>query len=262
MVKVSFVPDPSFGYVYSMQSMTDSLYDQPIDLIYSLIINCKTENLLKALINPLCRGGLSNNIHLGLADTKAYISDTFENAEEELEIDRFRLFIVIKKWYEYHLQAAQEIIIYREGEFFDVQKNFSIVPTLHISEPALHDSQKVVFYRTKSGYYLPDTAPIEEVDIWVLYELLQYQNSPPGLRKPVKIEDENSFWNQFKNMRMDSNKVKLRPFSHMGAALDLLELEKTHLRELINTWDDLVAKDAREITIRRNGEQFEITGTF
>jgi hypothetical protein len=40
------------------------------------------------------------------------------------------------------------------------------------------------------------------------------------------------------------------------------ELDRTHLLELINKWEDLSNRDAKEIIVRRDGERFEIEGVF
>jgi hypothetical protein len=41
-----------------------------------------------------------------------------------------------------------------------------------------------------------------------------------------------------------------------------IELDRTHLLELINKWEDLSNRDAKEIIVRRDGERFEIEGVF
>jgi hypothetical protein len=40
------------------------------------------------------------------------------------------------------------------------------------------------------------------------------------------------------------------------------EMNKHHLLELINKWEDVSNRDAKEIIVRRDGERFEIESMF
>jgi hypothetical protein len=91
-----------------------------------------------------------------------------------------------------------------------------------------------------------------------MYELLQYNKR--SLRKPSESYDEPVFWTQFENVDIKDDKSFIRrPYSSPIAPPELV-MNKDHLRDIINQWDDLSLRDAKEITIHRDGERFTVEG--
>jgi hypothetical protein len=101
--------------------------------------------------------------------------------------------------------------------------------------------------------------------VWLVYEMVQYVARGGTRRWPTIIEDERSFWKQFANIRVYKKRVGIRGLYKINGTKDFtrdeFEMDKDHLRALINTWDQLSLADTPTIIIQRDGERFTITGS-
>jgi hypothetical protein len=125
--------------------------------------------------------------------------------------------------------------------------------------------QTIRFLRKSYNEYNEEHTPINDVAIWLFYELIQNDFICKPAREFLKnnimlkgcygncciveIQEERAILSYYLYTLPGENNRKF-------------ELNRTHLLELINKWEDLSDHDAKQIIVRRDGERFQIDGVF
>jgi hypothetical protein len=239
------------------------IQDEAFGLLRILLtadIGC--QSLIYALINPHSTGIAGNYFGITIQGTKLYLGDESDDYMA-VEAEPTNILLAIIKFTTYWINETPHLIIYKEGMLLDVQEDPQVSPLFITSaNNSAEPLNGVRLHRMGSSFYSPYTAPIKDKIIWLLFELLQYETNGGSARTPIAIEDETLFWKQFKNVRVYEKRVGLRRLSRINGTKDFtrdeFEMDKDHLRELINTWDTLSLADTPTIIIQRNGERFTI----
>jgi hypothetical protein len=237
--------------------------DINISLFYDLVSETGITSIAHPLLSPFDGSYRSDVCYMFCKGNRIILGWAYEEDEEgaiTIETDRNRFLIAVKKWYTYCMEDVEAIFLYREGEFFDIQCDAIVPPNFHYPLDVQKTPYSIVCYRHSTNYYLPNIAPITDMLLWIIYELLQYKKG--WRRKPSPNHDEPAFWAQFENVDIKDDKSFIRrPYSLPTAPPELI-MNKDHLRDIIKQWDDLSLRDAKEITIQRDGERFTIEGKF
>jgi hypothetical protein len=236
--------------------------DTPIFIFYQLVSDMGEYgeiSIQEILLNPFDIPYENNVCYMISKKNRVKVGWLYDDEGNMFfEIDRNHLLATLKKWYACHLKDSNDIFIYRQGEFFDIQSNATITPNFNYSIEIEKKPYTITCYQISKNYYVPNIAPIADIPLWIMYELLQYAKI--SLRKSSESYDEPVFWTQFENVDIKDDKSFIRrPYSSPTAPPELV-MNKDHLRDIINQWDDLSLRDAKEITIQRDGERFTIEG--
>jgi hypothetical protein len=119
------------------------------------------------------------------------------------------------------------------------------------------------FYRIRKNRYNTTNTnlTIEDLGIGLFFEIMQSDpNTKEQFKEYLPKTETFLFYGDLNYGFIDENRAFIG--NQYDNERQEVELDRTHLLELINKWEDLSNRDAKEIIVRRDGERFEIEGVF
>ena len=127
---------------------------------------------------------------------------------------------------------------------------------------------QIRFLRDKKNWYKTYQHPQEDFGVWLFFQLIQYDFCGNWARDLLR---ENIMGPEARGCSGNCSDVEIKGERAIVSyqftpedreEIDILEVDRNHLVEIINKWQDLSDRDAKEIIVRRDGERFEIEGVF